>query len=247
MYKNNYRDLAGYLANYCKLPNGNYMLDGMPVTKISDDCISLDLRDAKYEIGLDDDDYYGYAHIKVISPNSNAYIFTGYGSYGDWNGYYTPTENGLMINCEYNGRKKFIMNTSAKPCLYPNESVMLSEIFFNKYLKQSHTEWTYKYIKFSGNGKGGYTISVPSFLSVLGTDAMKTYDKSANEISTNGNINDYYYENGSGTDGSFQAFTTDSGKYQYYWRRTDGDSIAIDEYSNITVTDGNKTIKITTY
>ncbi len=208
LYKNSYRSLSAYLADYTKLPNGEYSLDGMKVTKIGDSYVEIDLTYADYSISQGGEDTYGYGSIKIVSPKGNTYFFTGYSYLGDWNGYFTPTGRGLKLNCEYNGRKEFLLNTENKPKLVDYEAISLDDVFFNKYLKQSKVNWTYKEIKFNGDGKGNYYIKIPKGIS--------------NDIDNTKNISDSYSEYGRGDSGLWDVLSEDGGKHEYYWKTGGG-------------------------
>ncbi len=234
LYKNGYRNLAAYLANYTKFPNGVYSLDDMKVTKVSDSYVELDLTHADYIISQGGEDTYGYGSIKIVSPSGNTYFFTGYNPLGDWNGYFVPTGRGLKLNCEYNGRKEFLLNTENKTKLVDYEAISLNDVFFNKYLKQSKVNWAYKGIKFNGDGKGNYYIKIPK-----GT---------SNDTDRTKNISDSYYENGSGDSGLWDVLSEDGGKYEYYWK-TGGDILSYEIGVNLerTITYKDKVIHIDRY
>lgn len=232
MYLNGYRNLAAYLANYAKKPVGKYTMDGMVVKVLADDYVSIDLSKAGLVISKGDENSYGYGYVRVTAPNGNKYIFTGYAPEGNYDGYFVPTADGMILNCEYGGRKKFLLDTSKRTTLADNEAVMLSELFFDKYLKQSKVNYSYKGIGFTGNGKGVYTITIPN-------GAKKA-------VSNMADIHESYSESGSMDSGKWQCVTV--GSNGYYWLcERQGKSFSqtiIDEYSNMTLRYNDMTINV---
>lgn len=232
LYINNYRNIPAYLANYANKPSGTYSLDGMTVKVISKDYVSIDISGVNYTISNGDANSYYYGYIKFIAPNGNIYFFTGYSPYGDWNGYFVPTASGLELNCEYNGRKTFLLNTEKKSKLVENESLMLSDVFFNKYLKQGNVNYSYKGIKFTGNGNKIYTITIPN-----------PYKK---EVSNTGMISETYNESGRISSGKWECISI--GNNGYYWLRNQKErqatNVSIDEKNNMTITYNDMIIHI---
>ena len=232
LYTNNYKNIPAYLANYANKPAGTYSLDGMVVNVINKDYVSIDISNANYTISNGDANSYYYGYIKFTSPKGNTYFFTGYSPSGDWNGYFVPTASGLALNCEYGGRKTFLLNTEKKSKLVENESLMLSDVFFNKYLKQASVNYTYKGIKFTGNGNKKYTITIPNL-----------YHK---EVSNFGKISENYSQSGQSSSGQWECISV--GSNGYYWlknqKNREATNVAIDEKNNITITYNDMTIQI---
>ena len=194
--------------------------------------VSIDISNANYTISNGDANSYYYGYIKFTSPKGNTYFFTGYSPSGDWNGYFVPTASGLALNCEYGGRKTFLLNTEKKSKLVENESLMLSDVFFNKYLKQASVNYTYKGIKFTGNGNKKYTITIPNL-----------YHK---EVSNFGKISENYSQSGQSSSGQWECISV--GSNGYYWlknqKNREATNVAIDEKNNITITYNDMTIQI---
>ena len=232
LYTNNYKNIPAYLANYANKPAGTYSLDGMVVNVINKDYVSIDISNANYTISNGDANSYYYGYIKFTSPKGNTYFFTGYSPSGDWNGYFVPTASGLALNCEYGGRKTFLLNTEKKSKLVENESLMLSDVFFNKYLKQASVNYTYKGIKFTGNGNKKYTITIPNL-----------YHK---EVSNFGKISENYSQSGQSSSGQWECISV--GSNGYYWLKNQKNrevtNVAIDEKNNMTITYNDMTIQI---
>lgn len=239
LYLNGWRNLPAYLANYSNKANGIYYLDNMRITKYSDKYIELDLANAKdYSIVYGSDiTPYGYGYIKLVSPLNNTYYFTGFTGTGDWNGYFQPTGKGMELNCEYSGRKRFLLNTENRPSLVKNEAVMLSDIFFNQYLKQSKVNWSKKGIYFSGKSNV-YTIKI---------NIPKSYK--VNTVSAGGNIHEYYdeFSSGSGAKG-WTVISVNNGQNEYYWESDNKENkaieTAIDEYNNLKITYKDKIVYV---
>lgn len=225
LYTNGYRNLAAYLEGYTKHPNGVYYLDGMKITKKSDTFVEIDLTDAEYiirpgepceectdedfykygNVKYTDEDFYEYGYVKVISPKGNTYIFTGFAGLGDENGYLVPTGRGYVLNCEYNGDKEFFLNTENKTELVYFETIMLSDVFFNKYLKQSKTDWYYRGISFSSDKDGNYYITTPPHTICTGLSS---------------NIKSEYLDGGSGESSRWPRLRSGYAGYAYdefYW------------------------------
>ena len=225
LYSGGYRDLAAYLSGYTKLPNGTYYLDSMKVTKKSDTYAEIDLTNAQLIITpgnsngyTDGSGNYEFGTVTVIpADKKHKYLFTGYANFGDYNGYFIPTGRGLLLNCEYNGRKQFLLNTENKTALEDYEGIMLSDVFFNKYLKQSNLNWSYKGADFSGDGKGNYFITLPE----------------NTRYAPCGNIYEQYSEYAIGSSGAWLVMRERDdaeysySKHEYYWDTSNCISSAI--------------------
>ena len=232
LYSKGWRNLSAYLAGYALKPQGAYVLDGMKVITHSDSYVELDISNAKeYQLskGYNEPNEYGYGYVKIVSPNNNTYYFTGFSTYGDWNGYFVPTGKGLELNCEYSGRKRFLLNSSGRSAFVKDEAVMLSDIFFNEYLKQSNVNWSKKGISFTGK-KNEYTVSinVPKYV----------------DLDHSGHISEEYDEIGNGSSMRWNVISVNHGEYEYYWNNANAEEIAILENGNQKITYNDKIIYI---
>ncbi len=233
LYSNNYRSLPAYLANYALKPAGVYSLDGMKVMTRSDSYVELDITNAR-EYTVSRNHYlpaneYGYGYVKIVSPKGNTYYFTGFSPLGDWNGYFVPKGKGLELNCEYSGRKRFLIDSSGRKSLSSGEAILLSDIFFNQYLKQSSVNWSNRGISFTGKGNV-YTININ-----VPKNAVVDNDKTISET---------YTETGSADGMRWVTVSVNNSENEYYWETEGALGTEIDLDHNIKVNYKDKTVYI---